>query len=81
MEAVFGRREGREEKREESFVVCAEKLGPCREIETPMRWILPTYTVTPLITTGSKAFRVRRDLMGMAVPYGVKGSMQTLHLS
>lgn len=43
MEAVYWeKREERREEREESFVVCAEKLGPCREIEMPMRWILLT---------------------------------------
>lgn len=52
MEAVYWeKRRERREEREESFVMCAEKLGPCREIEMPMRWIL-LYTVTPLITAG-----------------------------
>lgn len=46
----------------------------------PMRWILFT-RLHLLLQLANKTFRVRRDLMGMAVPYGVKGSVQTLHLS
>lgn len=81
MEAVYWeKREERREEREESFVVCAEKLGPCREIEMPMRWILLT-RLHLLLQLALKAFRVSRYLMGMAVPDGVKGSVQTLHLS